>query len=101
MTAIVPLPGAMESIHSGIVSTMHRANSAAKNAVAPAPVGLDPDLLELLVDPQTSGGLLIGVAADKSAALCADLETAGYQHAAVIGEVISRDVADSDRLFLR
>ena len=42
----------------------------------------------LLFDPQTSGGLLMAVSADRADALLADLHSHGSQ-AAVIGEVIS------------
>lgn len=38
---------------------------------------LPPELIDVLADPQTSGGLLIAVAADKSAALAAALEERG------------------------
>jgi selenide,water dikinase len=43
---------------------------------------------ELVHDPQTSGGLLIGVAADDAAALLADLHATGVTHATRIGTAI-------------
>ena len=43
---------------------------------------------ELLFDPQTSGGLLSGISADKVASCLAALKRAGYA-AAVIGKVTS------------
>ncbi len=49
---------------------------------------IDPLLLDLLADAQTSGGLLISVAGDSSAALADDLRRRGVDAAAVIGEVI-------------
>ena len=44
--------------------------------------------LDLLFDPQTSGGLLIGVRGDETEALLAALEDAGIEEAARIGEVV-------------
>jgi selenide, water dikinase len=47
---------------------------------------VDSDLLAVLYDPQTSGGLFAAVAREKSVALVRDLEAAGV-HAVEIGEV--------------
>jgi len=56
-----------------------------------AGVEIDPGVAahfeDLLYDPQTSGGLLIAVAADKAARLLQKLHAAGVTEAAVIGEV--------------
>lgn len=43
---------------------------------------------DLLADPQTSGGLLIGVSADQAAGLVTALKEAGIDAAAQIGEVL-------------
>jgi selenide, water dikinase len=43
--------------------------------------------LDLLFDPQTSGGLLLGIAPDRAARLLEALHVAGDTHAAMIGEV--------------
>ncbi len=48
---------------------------------------LEPALADLLFDPQTSGGLLVSVAGDKSEALVSALTTGGVS-GIVIGEVI-------------
>jgi selenide,water dikinase len=42
---------------------------------------------DLLCDPQTSGGLLIAVAPQGATQVMAALHTAGFDHAAVIGEM--------------
>lgn len=52
---------------------------------------LKPAELELLFDPQTSGGLLLSIAADRSAALLDELSRSAHQ-AADIGEVIEPPV---------
>lgn len=43
---------------------------------------------DVLVDPQTSGGLLIGVSAQQAEALVAALKNAGIEDAAQIGEIL-------------
>jgi selenide,water dikinase len=48
-----------------------------------------PDYLQdLIYDPQTSGGLLISIEADRAFKLLKALKRAGYKKAAIIGEVI-------------
>lgn len=53
----------------------------------------DPTAIEFLYDPQTSGGLLIAVAAASSADLVARCRRSGLEQAAVIGSVRKRDGA--------
>lgn len=48
---------------------------------------VDPILLDILSDAQTSGGLLISVPGDSAASLLADLHAAGVEDASIIGEV--------------
>ena len=50
------------------------------------PSALDPALAELLFDPQTSGGLLLSVAGDKTEALLSALAASGVA-AFVVGSV--------------
>ena len=53
-------------------------------------IGVDPVLVNVLCDAQTSGGLLIFVSPDRTDALLAALQARGAQCAAVIGEVLER-----------
>jgi len=50
---------------------------------------LDPEIVDILADPQTSGGLLISVAAEQAATLETRLLQAG-SHAFVIGRIIAK-----------
>lgn len=45
---------------------------------------------DILADPQTSGGLLIAIAAEKSETFLAALHEQGYTHSAVIGRIKSK-----------
>jgi selenide, water dikinase len=82
--AIPALDGALGLMQQGIVSSLHADNAAALAA-------LDPDdrahkLAPLLIDPQTAGGLLAGVAAARARDCLEDLQRLGYR-AAVVGKV--------------
>jgi selenide,water dikinase len=78
--AIPVLPGALELAAAGVASTMAPQNLAA------LPQAADDPRTALLVDPQTSGGLLAGVPAARADACLAALHDAGLQ-AAIIGVV--------------
>jgi len=54
--------------------------------------------LQMVFDPQTSGGLLLGVAADGATALRDALRQGGYTHTEIIGEVAEREPAEPARV---
>ena len=79
--AIPAYPQARDLLAAGIASTLHPGNAAA------APAGFDPAVTDaLLFDPQTAGGLLAGVPADRAEACLESLLAAGDQ-AAIIGAI--------------
>jgi selenide,water dikinase len=47
-------------------------------------------LVDILFDPQTSGGLLISVSADKAPDLVSSLRKEGISEAAIIGEIVAK-----------
>lgn len=49
-------------------------------------------MVDILFDPQTSGGLLIGVGKDTAGDLLEDLKANGVRQSAIIGEVVSEPV---------
>jgi selenide,water dikinase len=81
--AIPALDGALDLFAAGIASSLHASNfsalAAVENAEASAIAGL-------LIDPQTAGGLLAGVPADRAEACLGELRDIGYR-AAEIGVV--------------
>ncbi|CAN5201409.1 selenide, water dikinase SelD [soil metagenome] len=70
----------------GVVSGASGRNWASYGAEIDAP-GLDGALRDLLCDPQTSGGLLLSVAPERSAGVLELLHARGFDRAARIGEV--------------
>lgn len=86
--AVPALDGARDLIGQGVASSLHAGNMAALAALdreTPA----DDVLAGLLVDPQTAGGLLAGIAAARAAECLAELGRRGYR-AALIGVVEPR-----------
>jgi selenide,water dikinase len=79
------LPGVPELIARGFVPGGTRRNLAWAGERLDAP-GLDDDVILLLADAQTSGGLLFGAEPDKAEAAAAALRASGHA-AAVIGTV--------------
>ncbi|MDO8862746.1 selenide, water dikinase SelD [Haliea sp. E1-2-M8] len=86
LDAVPALPGALASLKAGLHSSMHPANARlASCALVPQP------RRDLLFDPQTSGGLLVGIARERAGALQGALRAAGYACATIIGEVAAGD----------
>ena len=76
--SIPALDGAGEMLAVGVRSTLHPGNAEIGRLV-------DGQVPDLLFDPQTAGGLLAGVPADKANACLAALRALGYAEATVIG----------------
>jgi selenide,water dikinase len=84
--AQVPLLTGARALVRGNVPTGGRTNREYFGAGVSAPA-MDTDLLDLLYDPQTSGGLLVAVAAEHADAVRAALDSAGVHHA-LIGRAV-------------
>ncbi len=83
------LPGAIEQIRAGIVSTMHAANVRSAGRFLEVLPAADEARVQMLFDPQTSGGLLIALPAARAADLCHALHEDGYVEARIIGHVVA------------
>ena len=93
LDAVPLLDGAQETAARGLLSSLQPQNVRLRRAVANVETaGADPRY-PLLFDPQTAGGLLAGVPADRAAACVARLHALGYTHAAVVGVAAGRDDA--------
>ena len=77
-------PGTFDLIQSGLRSTAYDQNATLRPRVTSSP-DVDASTLELMFDPQTSGGLLIGVAAPRIEPLLKALHGQGAPESALIG----------------
>jgi len=88
LDAIPLLPGAAELIDAGVESTLAPANRAAEAAMQVAAGMHNAAHYKALFDPQTSGGLLMGVAADRVDDFRLRLSELGAS-SAVIGQIVT------------
>ncbi len=87
LDAISALPGAVSLLARGVRSTAHPENAKARRAMLIESDAARRPALDLLFDPQTSGGLLLGVPADRGHAMLRAVREAGDGAATVIGLV--------------
>jgi selenide, water dikinase len=89
-SASVPLiRGARELAAAGLLTSGDKSNRAYVGEDVTLGEGVNKELASLLFDPQTAGGLLISVPADRAADLLASLRER-YPDAALIGRVKER-----------
>ena len=82
------LDGALATIRAGVFSSLQPENLRLRRAVRdPEAAGAD-ERYPLLFDPQTAGGLLASVPAERAADCLAALQAAGYPGAAAVGRVL-------------
>lgn len=82
------LPEARELVEMGLVPAGSYANRNYCSHQVLNPEAVDPILLDLAADAQTSGGLLLALPEDQAHALLADLQGHGVPQAAIIGRVV-------------
>jgi len=87
LEAIPLLEGAAETVAAGILSSLQPQNLRLRRAVRDLEQVARHPWFPLLFDPQTAGGLLAGVPADRADACVAELRTLGYLDAGAIGRV--------------
>ncbi|SFR44997.1 selenophosphate synthase [Marinobacter daqiaonensis] len=87
LSAIPILPGAAETAAEGILSSLQPANIRLRRGIKDQDRWVDHPQYPLIFDPQTAGGLLASVPADKADACVAELRALGYPVTAIIGEV--------------
>ena len=81
------LPEALEFAGMGLVPAGAYHNKTFRESMVVFSPSIDALMQDILFDPQTSGGLLISVAADQAEALLSDLSGKQVEQAAVIGSV--------------
>ncbi len=90
LDAVPLLDGAEETVAAGILSSLQPQNVRLRRAIRNPDAPGDHARYPLLFDPQTAGGLLASVPADRASACLEELHALGYTRAAVIGSVESR-----------
>lgn len=89
-SARVPLiKGALELATAGLLTGGDKTNREYVGADISIADVVDPNLMKLFYDPQTAGGLLLAISADKADELLADLRR-NYPRAELIGRVAER-----------
>jgi selenide,water dikinase len=91
--AQIPLyPEALEWAAMGLIPTGAYNNRKFRGAFVNFAATVPQRVQDLLFDPQTSGGLLIAVAAEEAERLVAALRVHGIECAAIVGEVVAEPV---------
>ena len=88
LAALPVLDGAVETASAGILSSLQPANVRLRRALRNQEQGMQHPNYPLLFDPQTAGGLLASVPAERADACVAALRALGYRRAARIGRVV-------------
>ena len=87
------LPGALEVVQQGIFSSLQPQNIRLRRAIREVERAAQHPHYALLFDPQTAGGLLASIPADRAPTCLQELRALGYQDAAIIGEVTAQSDA--------
>ena len=89
-SALVPLiKGALELAKAGLITGADKTNREYIGEDISIAAGIDADLVKLLYDPQTAGGLLLAIAEDKADDLLTELRR-NYPRAEIVGRAIER-----------
>lgn len=87
LPALPLIDGALQTVQMGILSSLQPANVRLRRAIANQAEAVNSPLYPLVFDPQTSGGLLASLPADKADACLRALHQCGYGQAAIVGRV--------------
>jgi selenide,water dikinase len=90
LDALSLLDGALDTARLGIFSSLQPQNVRLRRAIRDAAGWTQDPRYALLFDPQTAGGLLASVPADRATACHAALLDCGYASAAIVGTVHAR-----------
>ena len=88
-TRVPLLPGALELASAGLLTSGDKTNREYVGEDVEIAESVSKEMSNLLYDPQTAGGLLIAIPADRSSAFLARLRES-YPQSEVIGRVVKR-----------
>lgn len=81
------LPQALAMYERGMTTGVNVANHEQVDSFARFEGEVSAAMSEMLVDPQTSGGLLVAISPDQAETTLARLHNAGVEHAGIVGRV--------------
>jgi selenide,water dikinase len=90
LSSLPVLEGAQETSAAGLLSSLQPANVRLRRALRNQQEAVGHPRYALLFDPQTAGGLLASVPAERAEACLDALRALGYAHAAAIGRVLGQ-----------
>jgi selenide,water dikinase len=93
LSSVPLLDGLVETVAAGIFSSLQPQNIRLRRAIRNLDEAAAHPLYPVLFDPQTAGGLLASVPAERAQACVAALQAAGYASAAIVGSVEPRSAA--------
>lgn len=89
LQALPLIDGALETVQMGILSSLQPANLRLRRAIRNQQQAIASPAFALMFDPQTSGGLLASLPADKADQCLQSLHQAGYAQACIVGRVLA------------
>ena len=90
LSALPLLDGAEECVAAGIVSSLQSANVRLRRALRNQEAMVKHPRYPLIFDPQTAGGLLASVPADRVDACITELHALGYNSSVAIGRILPK-----------
>ncbi|MFP4597250.1 MAG: selenide, water dikinase SelD [Persicimonas sp.] len=81
------LEGALQTVGGGILSSLYPDNVRLRRAIRNQPEARHHASYPLLFDPQTAGGLMASIPADRAEACITNLHELGYPDACIIGRI--------------
>lgn len=90
LAALPLLEGALETSAAGILSSLQPANVRLRRALRNQAEAVSHPNYPLIFDPQTAGGLLATVPAERADACIAELRSLGYAKTVAIGHVLAQ-----------
>ena len=90
LSALPLLDGALDTVAAGIVSSLQPANVRLRRALRNQEAWVSHPRYPLIFDPQTAGGLLASIPADRVESCVAELRKLGYERTCVIGRIVAQ-----------
>ena len=88
LEALPVMEGALETIGQGILSTLHTVNQQNQESVVNLEEYISSPIFQLILDPQTAGGLLAALPVGNVDRCIKNLREKGYHNTSIVGTVV-------------